>query len=135
MDALWLGKMYSLGGKLGGGILMDRIRATLVITFAGLLAGCSYAERIKDSYDYTFFESQEQREAENRAICERYGAVPGTDVFVQCMLRVSEQRSLQAAAPASDQNPFSTTTTLTPNGGIKTCQNYTNGAGTLSNCF
>ena len=79
--------------------------------------------------------------AADDATCRSYGAMIGTDIYVQCRVGLVQARAaasrpvvVQRGPDPILQNPLSSTTTILPNGRIQTCQNITNSAGTLSTC-
>jgi len=57
-----------------------------VVVLAVLLAGCS------------IFPTREQFLDQDRAECTSYGANPGTDAFMQCMMAKDQQRMALAGA-------------------------------------
>jgi hypothetical protein len=77
----------------------------LSIAACGLLCGCAASgELLKDSYSW-LFKTEAQIEAEDSAKCESYGANPGTDVYVQCMVGFAQIRATNAAASSSSAPP------------------------------
>ena len=79
---------------------MDRIPASFIIALLGcsVLAGCAaYGRALDQEYTDSLFATDEQREAVDRAACERLGAKPGTDIFIQCMLSQQQRRTIRNA--------------------------------------
>jgi len=61
-----------------------------VIGLVVVLAGCAGT---KDRLNY-FSASSEKKDVIDRATCESYGAIPGSDIFVACMLQLRKDRPM-----------------------------------------
>ena len=82
------------------------MRYLVILAACGLLCGCqAYGERLQDRYD-SLFKTKAQIEAEDTAACQRLGAMPGTDVYVQCMIGRAQIRATNRAAAAASDAAF-----------------------------
>lgn len=85
---------------------MRGMRCLVILTACGFLCGCeAYVERVKDNYS-GLFKTKAQLEAEDTAACQRLGAQPGTDIYVQCMIGRAQIRATNRAAAASSDAAF-----------------------------
>lgn len=85
------------------------MRRMVILTVCALLAGCdAVKERIDERLD--ILRTNEQREAIDSAKCQGYGAQPGTDIYIQCMVAMAQVRATNgasaAAARAANRNTF-----------------------------
>jgi hypothetical protein len=80
------------------------MRYFVILAACGLLCGCeAYGERLQDRYD-SLFKTKAQIEAEDTAACQRLGAMPGTDIYVQCMIGRAQIRATNNAAASARAN-------------------------------
>ena len=85
------------------------MRYLVILAACGLLCGCYAAEDLqKQTTD--LFKTNAQIRAENEAAdsaaCKRLGAMPGTDVYVQCMIGRAQVRATNRAAAAASDAAF-----------------------------
>jgi hypothetical protein len=74
------------------------MRSLVILAACGLLCGCeAQSERLQDRYD-SLFKTKAQLEAEDTAACQRLGAMPGTDIYVQCMIGRAQIRATNNAS-------------------------------------
>jgi hypothetical protein len=79
-------------------------RAAKAFATCILLSGCAaYADHLQERFSDRFG-TQEQRDAADSAACQRYGATPGTDVYVNCMVSLAQNRAIRNSA-ASNSGP------------------------------
>lgn len=77
------------------------MRTVLLLTMCAGLLGCqAYVEGIQDEYS-GLFKTRAEREADDMTYCQRLGAQPGTDIFIQCMLGRAQIRATNQAAAAT----------------------------------
>jgi hypothetical protein len=70
------------------------MRYLVILAACGLLCGCeAIRERVK--------EHDARLMAEDSAKCQSFGAQPGTDTYVQCMVGLAQVRATQNAGAAS----------------------------------
>ena len=76
------------------------IRKLMLITATmGLLGGCaSVGAAVQTKFQDSIFGTQAQRDLADSAQCQSYGAQPGTDVFVTCMVQMAQIRATRQAA-------------------------------------
>lgn len=68
----------------------------MIIVMCSMLAGCqAYVEGYQDEYS-ELFKTRAQREADDKAYCQRMGAQPETDIFIQCMLGRAQVRAIRS---------------------------------------
>ena len=75
------------------------MRYFVILAACGLLCSCAdYQERLKNGPYGDLFKTKAELEADDSAKCQGYGAQPGTDVYVQCMVGLAQVRATNAAA-------------------------------------
>ena len=75
------------------------MRYLVILAACGLLCSCAgYEERLKNGPYGDLFKTKAELEADDNAKCQGYGAQPGTDVYVQCMVGLAQVRATNAAA-------------------------------------
>jgi hypothetical protein len=90
--ALRLLKPARNGGRSG-------MRYLVILAACGLLCSCAgYKERLKNGPDGDLFKTKAELEADDSAKCQGYGAQPGTDVYIQCMVGLAQVRATNTAA-------------------------------------
>ena len=80
-------------------------RIAVVVVALGIASGCAtYTDRLKERLN-DISASKEQREAADSATCQRYGAQPGTDIYVTCMVGLAQARASRAATVSAPTGP------------------------------
>src|SRR6266849_516363 len=83
------------------------MRYLLMLAACGLLSGCYAAEDLQNQTSDLFRTNAEIRarnEAADSAACQRLGAMPGTDVYVQCMIGRAQVRATNNVAASQRAN-------------------------------
>jgi hypothetical protein len=81
------------------------MRYLFIMAACAFLCGCeAVKERVQGSLD--IFKTKAQLEAEDTAACQRLGAQPGTDIYVQCMIGRAQIRATNRAAAAASDAAF-----------------------------
>ena len=93
------------------------MRYLVVLAACGLLCGCYAAEDLRDQTSDLFRTNAEIRarnEAADKAACQRLGAMPGTDIYVQCMIGRAQVRATNNAAASARANSGNLLNSNTP---------------------
>ena len=101
------------------------MRYLVILAACGLLCGCqAYVEDLQDQYS-GLFKTKAQLEAEDTTACQRLGAQPGTDIYVQCMIGRAQIRATRVSAGGGVGGSGSAATTSGLGSNGMACQGQT----------